>query len=143
MNEFLLPDYRRPSMQTQGLSFGDEGLRSLFPTSTTDVPGVEHRRAPDSGPGMLDTLFGRDGYALPMVQTLGALTNAYLGMKQYGLAKSQLAQNKYQFGLNYDAQRSTINSQLEDRQRARVASNPGAYQSIGDYMGTYAIKPRG
>lgn len=69
--------------------------------------------------------------------------NAWLGMKQYGLAKQSLAESKAQFGLNYDAQRTTTNAQLQDRQRARVASNPGAYQSVGDYMSTYGIQPRG
>jgi hypothetical protein len=57
-----------------------------------------------------------------------------MGMKQYGLAKDTLAANKAQFERNFDAQRTTTNASLEDRQRARVASNAGAYQSVGDYM---------
>jgi outer membrane murein-binding lipoprotein Lpp len=57
-----------------------------------------------------------------------------MGMKQYGLAKDTLAANKAQFERNFEAQRRTTNAALEDRQRARVASNPGAYQSVGDYM---------
>lgn len=64
----------------------------------------------------------------------GALATAYLGMKQYGLAKDTLAENKKQFELNFGAQRNLTNASLEDRQRARVASNPGAYESVGDYM---------
>ncbi len=66
--------------------------------------------------------------------------NAWMGMKQYGLAKKTLAENTRQFNLNYDAQRQTTNAQLEDRQRARVASNSGAYQSVGDYMGAHAVR---
>ncbi len=66
--------------------------------------------------------------------TLQGLTNAYLGMKQYGLAKESLDQSKEQFEQQYDAQRTLTNAQLEDRQRARLAANPGAYQSVGDYM---------
>lgn len=69
-----------------------------------------------------------------------ALMNAFMGMKQYGLAKDQLAEGRRQFDLNYGAQRSTVNSALEDRQRARIASNPGAYQSVGDYMDRYGIR---
>jgi hypothetical protein len=63
-----------------------------------------------------------------------ALSSAFLGMQQYGLAKQQLAEGRRQFDLNYGAQKQTVNTQLEDRQRARVASNPGAYQSVGTYM---------
>jgi hypothetical protein len=74
---------------------------------------------------------GWGGMALGGAQALGSL---YLGMKQYGLAKDTLAANKAQFERNFDAQRRTTNASLEDRQRARVASNAGAYQSVGDYM---------
>jgi hypothetical protein len=69
-----------------------------------------------------------------------AIMNAIMGMKQYGLAKNALATNKKQFQMNYDAQKSTTNTQLQDRQRARVAANPGAYQSVGDYMNQNGIK---
>lgn len=77
------------------------------------------------------TTQGWGGTALGITQGLG---NAWMGMKQYGLAKDQLAQSKKQFEMNYAAQQKTTNLALEDRQRARVASNPGAYQSVGDYM---------
>lgn len=74
---------------------------------------------------------GWGGLALGGAQTLG---NLFMGMKQYGLAKDTLANNKAQFERNFAAQRQTTNASLEDRQRSRVASNPGAYQSVGDYM---------
>lgn len=74
---------------------------------------------------------GWGGMALGAAQGIG---NAFMGMKQYGLAKDQLAQSKKQFELNFGAQQKTTNAALSDRQTARVASNPGAYQSVGDYM---------
>lgn len=77
------------------------------------------------------TTQGWGGAALGAMQGFG---NAFMGMKQYGLAKDQLAQSKKQFELNYGAQKKTTNAALEDRQAARVASNSGAYQSVGDYM---------
>lgn len=82
------------------------------------------------------------GMALPALGVAQGAFNAWMAMKQYGLAKDQLAQGRQQFNLNYDAQRSTTNTELQDRQSARVASNPGAYQSVGDYMGANGIKPR-
>ena len=57
-----------------------------------------------------------------------------MGMKQYGLAKDALNQAKEQYNKNYAAQKTTTNSSLEDRQRARVASSPNAYESVDTYM---------
>lgn len=80
---------------------------------------------------------GWGGMALGAVQGLGGL---YLGMQQYNLAKDALANSKAQFERNYAAQKAMTNANLEDRQRARVASNAGAYQSVGDYMSKNGIK---
>ena len=94
-------------------------------------------------PSFLDGMLGTKGAPGWGGMALGAasgLANAFLGMKQYGIARDTLAENKKQFGLNYDAQKRTTNASLEDRQRARVASNPGAYQSVSDYMQQNAIR---
>lgn len=74
---------------------------------------------------------GWGGLALGVGQ---GLANAYMGMKQYNLAKDSFEQNKKQFEMNYANQTKLTNGRLQDRQQARVASNPGAYQSVGDYM---------
>lgn len=74
--------------------------------------------------------------ALGLLQGLGS---AYMGMQQYGLMKDQLAFSKDAFNKNYAAQAKMTNASLMDRQRARVASNPGAYQSVGDYMAQNGI----
>lgn len=79
---------------------------------------------------------GWGGMALGAAQGLG---NAFMGMQQYNLAKDTFNENKRQFNLNFEAQRKTTNAALEDRQRARVASNSGAYQSVGDYMNKYGV----
>jgi hypothetical protein len=62
------------------------------------------------------------------------ILGGYLGLQQLGVAKDTLAANKEQFAKNFAAQQKTTNAALYDRQAARVASNPGAYQSVGDYM---------
>lgn len=80
---------------------------------------------------------GWGGLALGAASALG---NSWMGMKQYGLAKDALKESKRQYDQNYAAQRQTLNTQLEDRQRARVASNPGAYQSVGEYMDQNRIR---
>lgn len=80
------------------------------------------------------------GWGMPAIGAAQGLASSFLGYQQYKLAKDTLEQNKRAFQLNFDAQKQTTNAALEDRQRARVASNPGAYQSVGDYMNKYAIK---
>ena len=80
---------------------------------------------------------GWGGFALGAANSAASM---FMGMKQYGLAKDTLNENKRQFQLNYDAQKQTTNTALEDRQRARVASNAGAYQSVGEYMNTNGVK---
>lgn len=71
---------------------------------------------------------------------MGGIGSLYTGMKSYGMAKKQLQQQNNQFEKNYAAQRSLVNSQLEDRQAARVASNPEAYESESSYMDRNRIK---
>lgn len=97
---------------------------------------------PDAAQGksFLDGAFGPNGWGGLAVNAAGGLASAFLGMKQYGLAKKTLEENKRQFDLNYAAQRQTTNTRLEDRQRARVASNANAYQSVGDYMAVNGIR---
>ena len=75
-------------------------------------------------PGMLDYGIG----------ALSGLGNLWMGMQNYGLAKDQLKFQKDAYNKNYAAQAKTTNANLEDRQAARVASNPTAYQSVSDYM---------
>lgn len=74
---------------------------------------------------------GALGAGLGIAQGLGS---AYMGMRQYGLAKDQLAFQKSAYNKNYAAQRQSTNTGLQDRQAARVASNSGAYESVGSYM---------
>lgn len=79
------------------------------------------------------------GWVSPALGVASGLANTFLGYKQYQVAKDTLEQNKRAFNLNFEAQKKTTNAALADRQAARVASNPGAYQSVGDYMKQYGI----
>lgn len=80
---------------------------------------------------------GWGGLALNAVSGIGS---AWMGNEKLKLARDTLDQQKKEFDMNWGAQRSTTNASLEDRQRARIASNSGAYQSVGDYMNKYGIK---
>ena len=80
------------------------------------------------------------GWVAPLAgigQALGGMWNA---KQQQDLAKDMLKTQKQQFAQNYAAQRQSLNTQMQDRQRARVAANAGAYQSVGDYMNENRIR---
>lgn len=79
-----------------------------------------------SGFNMNDIMAGFD--------VLSGAVNAYTGLQQLNLAKDSFNFNKGVTTTNLANQAKTINTQLEDRQRARLASNPNAYQSLSEYM---------
>lgn len=123
--------YESPAVLGQQLTTPDGSFMPIPGQSgntNTDVPFWSRDAAFGSGEP------GGGGWAMPVIQGAGALMNGYMGMKQYGLAKDQLAFTKEAFNKNFASQSKLTNARLEDRQRARVASNPGAYQSVGPYM---------
>lgn len=63
-----------------------------------------------------------------------ALLNGFLGMRQYGLAKDQLAFQKEAFKTNLANQKKLVNARIEDRARARHAANPNAYEDPTSYV---------
>ena len=68
------------------------------------------------------------------IQAFSGLANAWMGKQQLDLARDSLNTSRQQFAANFNNQAQTTNTRLEDRQRARVASNPGAYESVGSYL---------
>ena len=127
MAGFQLPSYSTPSVAVPSgtpaspsgslMSSFNSWLKDTGIVGTTNADGVTQQ--------------GWGGLALGAGQ---GIFNGWLGMQQLQLAKDTFGENKRQFQLNFDAQKQSLNTRLEDRQRARVASNAGAYQSVGDYM---------
>ena len=131
----IIPNSLLPASGLQALDFSGVDL-GLAGTDRTWMQRFGDGLVDSGFLGKTDTTTGMQtqgwgGLALGGLQGLG---NLYMGMKQYGLAKDQLAFQKDSFNKNFAVQKQLTNSQLEDRQRARVASNAGAYQSVGDYM---------
>lgn len=81
-----------------------------------------------------DTGISTGGWAPVALGAGQAIFGALQGNKAMGLAEDQFKESKRQFNLNFDAQRKNVNTQLEDRQRARNASNSTAYENTDDYM---------
>lgn len=109
-----------------GNSFSSYGAGSSALTNKSGLfaSPLQQRNADGS------TYGGYLGAGLGIVQGLGS---AYMGMKQYGLAKDQLAFQKSAYNKNYAAQRQSTNTDMADRQAARVAAN-SSYESVGSYM---------
>lgn len=107
-----------------GEGFGTRAKNFLFGT-TNEETGVRTR-----------------GGLLPILNTFTGLASAYLGMKQYGLAKDSFRQNRKEFGYNYDAQRQLTNARMRGQAAARYSSNPGHYQTPTEYMAQNEIAER-
>ena len=152
----LMGNYGQPS----GFDGAGGGGFSFAPLSSVAQLGSNAVVPETAAPGIFSSFFPQQskdpisgavttngGYGQAGLGIAQGAFNAWMGMKQYGLAKQQLAEGKQQFALNYDAQRTTTNAQLQDRQNARIAGNGGlagsGYQSVGDYMMNNGIKPRG
>ena len=122
-----------PGMQPMGStagflgseSFGGMGKPSFMQglTGYTDQNGIKTN--------------GWGGAALGLGQ---GLMQGFQGMQQYGMAKKAFKEGQRQYNQDYAAQKKLTNANLEDRQRARVASNSGAYQSVSEYMDKHGIK---
>ena len=74
------------------------------------------------------------------LQAATGLWGAYNGMQQTKLAKQQMANSLNQWNKSYANQVASYNTRLEDRQRARVGSNPNAYESVDSYMDKNRLK---
>lgn len=85
--------------------------------------------------GKMETM----GWGMPALQGISSLGNLYLGMKNYGLAKDQLRTQREQFNMNYNNQRQLLNTQMEDKARARASANHNA-ESVESYMARNRIK---
>lgn len=118
--------YSSPSINpdvTAGIASPDNFDWSKFMFGGQDTAGMKTNGALGAGVGLLQAGWG-----------------AYNGMQQLKLGKESLAFQKDAFNKNYAAQRQATNTGMQDRQAARVSANPGAYQSVGDYMNQNRIR---
>ena len=108
-----------------GTSIAADAAPNSFNTPT--VSGV-------LGTGMSGLQLGQLGLGLG-----SGLLNGYLGFQNLGLAKSQAKQAQNNWDKQWSANVKNTNAALADRQAARVASNPNAYESVDSYMKKYGI----
>lgn len=147
---FQLPNYQ--AGVTDPYTAGMQAIMPDFDIATTTPVTPAGWRDPalttTAGSDWMTTWFGGKDAQTGNLSTgilpvgIGALTGlvgAYTGLEQLQVAKDNLAFQKDAFNKNFANQAKLTNSQLADRQRARVMDSPGAYESVGDYMNKYGV----
>lgn len=134
-----------PSLWDQGsMSPSLDSMSTGFTNSANTFNNTSLTGSGGSG-GWLDSILGGNGdmSGLQMGQLglggVNSLLQGYLGFQNLGLAKKQYQSQLDQFNKQWSANKKLTNASLADRQAARVASNPNAYQSVDDYMKKYGI----
>lgn len=150
---FQLPNYQAgvTDPYTAGMQaiLPDFGITSTTPVTPAGWQNPALVTTPTvAGSDWMSTWFGGKNAQTDNLSTgilpvgIGALTGlvgAYTGLEQLQVAKDNLAFQKDAFNKNFTNQAKLTNSQLADRQRARVMDSPGAYESVGDYMNKYGV----
>lgn len=134
-------------LSSQGTAgFGDilqyGGLGDTLKTYTNRATGW----LGDQWGDMANSTFGKQIGEMPMMDKLkgiagiiGAVGGVMQGRNQMKLMERSLNQQRDQWNKSWGASTKQYNSEIEDRQRARVASNPNAYQSVDSYMNNNRI----
>lgn len=135
MNEFYEMNWGLPSPNMS------PDMNAINGVSSNDLAFMRGMGPTTSGEGgIFSNMLGENGWGGLALGGASSLMKGWLGMQQLDMAKKRLSENKRQFDMNWGAQKKLTNSRLEDRQRARVAANPGAYRSVGEYMDQNGIK---
>lgn len=119
-----------PTNQFSGMADWNLGAQNQM--SNTIGSDLQSQFAGGGSGGM--TLGEGLGVANTVLGGVQALGNAWLGFQQLKLGKENLAFQKDAFNKNYANQVRTTNTALLDRQKARYAANPDAYQKPDDYL---------
>lgn len=155
LNSYMNPNQGMPQMSygPQGpynyANLGDNwaspkqslmGSMDYSPNDALGTPGGGGLR------GLFDGFLGSakdgiktDGWGSSAIGAANSIFGAYMGMKQYGLAKEQFKFNKDMTTRNFNAQAGLTNSSLADRQGSRRAAGESV-QDVASYMGQYGVK---
>jgi hypothetical protein len=97
-----------------------------------------------TAPTPKDSFWGEGGFNIgsmgQIVQGIGALGSAYLGIKNYGLAKDQLKFSKEAFNANLNNSIRAYNNSLEDRIRGRSSDHAGKEGEVQAYLASHSMK---
>ena len=139
--------YNNPSIQnyTQaGLTPWQTDLQSSINNQTYTSLGLDSNGAyvPTGNTGFSPSNWASQNADL-LKEGFGLVTGGigeWNGYQQNKLVRQNMNQQASQFREQMNLSKQSINRNLEDRQAARVASNPNAYMSVSDYMNRYGVK---
>lgn len=101
-----------------------------------------------ANPGWMDKMLGwkggdgtqHGGWGMPALGAANSMFQSWIGLNQLNLAKKAFGEQKRQFNMNWDAQRSNVNRELEDRQNRRIAFGDSTAEDTASYMSKWRIK---
>lgn len=140
-NGWMTNNYGTPMNTAQ--PFGDLGTAA---TTNMNYQGLgfdglgSYQATPYSGAGLSNWMAGNADMLKAGVGLVTGGMSAWNGFQQNRLMRDNMNQQASQFREQMNLSKSNYNSKLEDRQRARVASNPTAYESVDSYMKKYGAK---
>lgn len=120
---------------------------SLVPaTQMVDMSPTRVLDNPAAGGGFKDWLLGdgkTPGMGNLLLGTAQAGLGAFIGMKQYGLAKKQFEFQKDAWNKEYEINKNLTNERLETRQKRRIAESGVTgmrHEDPAAYMARYGVK---
>ena len=113
--------------------------KQTYSTLGLDSNGAYQPSVPSSG-GLSNWLSGNTELLKAGVGLFTGGLGAWNGFQQNNLMERNMNMQAAQYREQMNLSKSNYNSKLEDRQRARVASNPTAYESVDSYMKKYGAK---
>ena len=113
----------------------------LFAEKATNLGNNIKAGITNSGRDVQSAFNGMDSFQKmnQVASGVKGLWDAYNGYKNNKMINKQLNFSMDMANKQYEANRKSINSQLEDRQARRYAEQPHAHQSVADYMKKYGV----
>ena len=113
----------------------------LFAEKATNLGKNTLSSVVNSGRNVQSAFNGMDSFQKmnQVASGVKGLWDAYNGYKNNKMINKQLNFSMDMANKQYEANRKSINSQLEDRQARRYAEQPHAHQSVADYMKKYGV----
>ena len=156
MQNFQFPDWtsygQRGPVAQQGFSLPSytQPVNPAPEIPNLPVNGVVPTPSNDQFTGMQKWLGGRNaegvthaGYLPTGLNVASGITSMGIGLANLADARKANEQAQENWAMNWDAQASTTNAELADRQRRRNAASGGSGMSADEYIEQYGINKTG
>ena len=126
---------------TVAKAYAKDPRLGLFAEKATNLGNNTLSGVVNSGRSVQSAFNGMDSFQKmgQVASGVKGLWDAYNGYKNNKMINKQLNFSMDMANKQYEANRKSINSQLEDRQARRYAEQPHAHQSVSEYMKKYGV----